>query len=165
MWYFLNWHFKSNIGRSKIFNRVLSRLIGWRVVLISFCNLFCIFPSFEIISTNYSYHQIENSLKTHNKGTSLVVWWLRLCLPVQKVRAGFLVRQLRSHMPSRPKKPEYKQLKQYCNKLNEDFKMSHIKKKSSKIRSMDTQVPYNIKWHSIIGPPYLWLQNLQMLED
>ena len=64
----------------------------------------------------------------NRQGTSLVVQWLRLHLPMQGVRDHSLVRELRSHMPHRQKAKKYKQ-KQYCNKFNRDFKMVHIKKK------------------------------------
>ena len=39
-----------------------------------------------------------------SSGTSPVVWWLRLRLPVQRVQVRSLVRKLRSHMP-RGQKP------------------------------------------------------------
>ena len=63
-------------------------------------------------------------------GTSLVVQWLRLYLPVLGVQIQSLVRELRSHMPhgQKGKKEDIKQ-KQCCNKFNKDFKMVHIKKK------------------------------------
>ena len=38
------------------------------------------------------------SIKNKNSGTSLVVQWLRLHLPMQRVWAGSLVRELRSHV-------------------------------------------------------------------
>ena len=41
--------------------------------------------------------------KLVNTGTSLVVCWLRLCLPMQGVQVRFLVGKLRSHMPVAPK--------------------------------------------------------------
>lgn len=60
-------YFKSKIGRYQIFNSGLPTLIRRRVVLVSFNNLFFLFPSFEIMGTNYSYHQKQPSLKAHNK--------------------------------------------------------------------------------------------------
>ena len=46
---------------------------------------------------------IPNALGVFNlkkqQGTSLVVRWLRLCLPMQGVWVRTLVRELRSHMP------------------------------------------------------------------
>ena len=36
--------------------------------------------------------------KTPTLGTSLVVQWLRLCLPMQRVWVRSLVRELRSHV-------------------------------------------------------------------
>ena len=41
-------------------------------------------------------------------GTSLVVRWLRLRLPMQGVRFRSLVRELKSHMPRGQKNPKYK---------------------------------------------------------
>ena len=38
-------------------------------------------------------------LKIFSLGTSLVVWWLRLCLPTQGGVGLSLVRELRFHMP------------------------------------------------------------------
>ena len=38
------------------------------------------------------------SLKTNPLRTSLVVWWLRIRLPMQRVWVRPLVRELRSHM-------------------------------------------------------------------
>ena len=55
------------------------------------------------------------------QGTSLAVQGLNLCLPMQGIWVLFLVRQLRSHMPHWPKNQNTDQ-KQYCNKLNKDFK-------------------------------------------
>ena len=64
-------------------------------------------------------------------GTSLVVQWLRLCLPMQGVWVRSPVRELRSHMARDQKNQNIKQ-KQYCNKFNKTFKMVHIKKKNLK---------------------------------
>ena len=65
-----------------------------------------------------------------NGGTSLVVQWLRLRLPIQGVQVRSLVGNLRSHMPRSQKT---KKQKQYCNKFNKDFKNGpHQKKKSLK---------------------------------
>ena len=44
-------------------------------------------------------------------GTSLVVQWLRLHLPMQGVWVQSLVAELRSHMPPGQKKTEHKQQK------------------------------------------------------
>ena len=40
-------------------------------------------------------------------GTSLVIQWLRLCLPMQRLWVQSLVGELRSHMPQ-AKKPKHK---------------------------------------------------------
>ena len=51
-------------------------------------------------------------------GTSLVVQWLRIHLPMHGVCVQSLVRELSSHMPC------YQKIKQtqYCNKFNKDLK-------------------------------------------
>ena len=41
---------------------------------------------------------LQACFKTTRLGTSLEVWWLRLCLPVQRVRVQSLFGELRSHM-------------------------------------------------------------------
>ena len=46
---------------------------------------------------------------------------------MQGVQVQSLLGKLRSHLACGQKKQSIKQ-KQYCNKLNEDFKMFHIKK-------------------------------------
>ena len=48
--------------------------------------------------------QVSVFVKSDQTGTSLVVQWLRLCLPVQGVQVRSLVRKLRSHMPLSEKK-------------------------------------------------------------
>jgi len=63
----------------------------------------------------------ESVKRQSHVGTSLVVQWLRLCLPMQGVWVGSLVEELGSHMPSAKKKQNIKQ-KQYCNKFNKDTK-------------------------------------------
>jgi len=65
-----------------------------------------------------------------SQGTSLGVQWVRLCLPVLSVWVQSLVRELRSHMKPRS---QNKKQKQYCNKLNKDFKNDpHQKEKKKK---------------------------------
>ena len=49
------------------------------------------------------------------------VWWLRLHLPMQRVRVQSLVGELRSHVPCDQKTKTEKQ-EQYCNQFNKDFK-------------------------------------------
>ena len=60
-------------------------------------------------------------IKKKFRGTSLVVQWVRLHLPMQGVRAPSLVEELRTHMPHGQKNQNIEQ-KQYCNKFNKDFK-------------------------------------------
>ena len=56
-------------------------------------------------------------------GTSLVVQWLRLRLPMQRVQIRCLVRDLRSHMPRGQKtKTKHKTQKHYCNRFNKLLK-------------------------------------------
>ena len=64
----------------------------------------------------------ESVKRQSHVGTSLVVQWLKLCLPMQGVRVGSLVEELGSHMPSAKKNQNIKQ-KQYCNKFNKDTKI------------------------------------------
>ena len=46
------------------------------------------------------YRQFEAKTEVKNTcGDSLVVQWLRLCLPMQGVQVRTLIRELRSHMP------------------------------------------------------------------
>ena len=63
---------------------------------------------------------------------SLVVQWLGLCLPMQKMWVQSLVGKLKSHIPQGLKNQNMKQ-KQYCNKFNKKNlkKMIHVKKKKS----------------------------------
>ena len=55
-------------------------------------------------------------------GTSLVVQWLRLCLPMQGVQFQSLVMELRSHMAHAAKTPKHKQQKKYCKNSIKDLK-------------------------------------------
>ena len=59
--------------------------------------------------------------------TSLVVWWLRICFPMQEMQVRSLDRELRCLKATKLK---HKKQKQYCDKFNTDFKMVHIKKKN-----------------------------------
>ena len=71
----------------------------------------------------------RNPEKIHKKlarGTSLVVPWLRLLLPVLSVQVQSLVELLRSHMPQDQKTQNIKQ-EQYCNQFNKLFKWSTSK--------------------------------------
>ena len=44
-------------------------------------------------------HPVWHLLPDCTYGTSLVVQWLRFCLPMQGLQVQSLVRELRSHMP------------------------------------------------------------------
>ena len=73
-------------------------------------------------------HTDLNTVKTNATGTSPVVQWLRLHLPVQEMHVWSLIGQLRSHMPG-GQNNQNKKKEQYRNKFNKDFKkMIHIKK-------------------------------------
>lgn len=60
-------------------------------------------------------------------GTSLVVQWLRLHLPMRAVWVRPLIKELRSQVPHGQKAKQTKKAikkknqKQYCNKSNNDF--------------------------------------------
>ena len=58
------------------------------------------------------------------RGTSRVVPWLRVCLPIQGIQVWSLVREIRSHMPCSQKKNKNQNTKQkwYCNKFSKDCK-------------------------------------------
>ena len=63
--------------------------------------------------------------------TSLVVWWLRLCLPMQKVRVQSLVGDQRSHVPV-TKKPKQRNRSNIVTSSIKTLKMVYIKKKAFK---------------------------------
>ena len=70
-------------------------------------------------------------------GTSLVVQWLRLRLPVQPVRVRSLVGELRSHMPQGPKTKTENRSNSVTNSVK-TLKMVHIKKNlKKKIKILD----------------------------
>ena len=85
-------------------------------------------------------------------GTSLVVQWLGLGLPMQGVRVPSLVRELRPHMQRQSIKHRNKQTKKnikqkhYCNKFNKDFKNSPHLKKKKKLRKKCLKVVKQIIW-------------------
>ena len=76
-------------------------------------------------------------MQKEEEGNSLDIQWLRLLLPMQGVGVRSLVAELRSHMPPGQKKRNIKQ-KQYCYKLNKEFKMFRIKK-SQETREKEVQ--------------------------
>ena len=59
-------------------------------------------------------------------GTSLVIQWLRLCLPMLRVQVRPLIKELRLHMPHGQKKQTEAILQQIQYKTF--FLMVHIKK-------------------------------------
>ena len=65
------------------------------------------------------------SISTLPTKTSLMIQWLGLRLPMQRVRVGSLVEELKSQIPqaSPPKNQNIKQ-KQYCNEFNKELKNS-----------------------------------------
>ena len=83
----------------------------------------------------------------HVLGTSLVVQWLGLCLPLQGVWVPSLVGKLRCHMPHGQKaKQNSRKLfvsikqKQYCNKFNKDVKNGshHTKRTYSRLYLLES---------------------------
>jgi len=71
-------------------------------------------------------------------GNSLVVQWLRLCLPMYGVQVRSLIGDLRSHIPC-SQNQNIKQ-EEYCNQFNKDlkngthfFKNLKIKKNVAKV--------------------------------
>ena len=63
----------------------------------------------------------SKSLCKSTSETSLAVQWLRFCLPKEGLWVWSLVRQLRSHMPRKPKNQNIKQ-EYYCNKFIKNLK-------------------------------------------
>ena len=63
----------------------------------------------------------SSTFKSQLTWISLVVQWLRLCLPMQGVWVLSLFGELRIHVPRGPKYQDMKQ-KQYCNKFSKDLK-------------------------------------------
>ena len=61
----------------------------------------------EILNRQRDYMELQLrreiwvGIKNVGVGTSLVVQWLRICLPMQGMRVRSLVGELRSHMPRR----------------------------------------------------------------
>ena len=66
----------------------------------------------------------SQAIKNNVEGTSLVIQWLRLHLPMQEVWVQPLVGELGSHIPHGQKKKKKQSIKQkqYCNKFNKDKK-------------------------------------------
>ena len=58
-----------------------------------------LFSQYRSVRRKISQSLKSSAFKTSGLGTSLVVQWLRPCLPMQGVRVRPLVRELRSHMP------------------------------------------------------------------
>ena len=72
-------------------------------------------------------------------GTSLVVLWLRLCLPMQGEGVQSLVRELRSHVPHGQKIKTQNRSNTVANSIKA-LKMVHIKKKKQKKTSKKKKV-------------------------
>ena len=66
------------------------------------------------------------------QGTFLVVQWLRLHFPMQRVWVQSLFGEVRSHMPQGQKKNKKQKTKQHCKKFNKDLKNGPLKKKKRK---------------------------------
>ena len=83
------------------------------------------FPEVSELALIWAWKGRYISIDKEEEDTSLVVQWLKLCLPVQRAWFWSLVRELRSHMPHGQKKPKTEQNikhRQYYNKFNKDIK-------------------------------------------
>ena len=79
-------------------------------------------------------------------GTALVIQWLSLHLPVKGTWVQSLEEEQRSHMPQGQKNQNIKQ-KQYCNKVNKDFKNGpHLKILKRKKKGFSTAM---FSWSSL----------------
>ena len=81
-------------------------------------------PDLHQLGCGAQIHGESLKFKESNKkmqGTSLVIQWLRLFLPMQREWVQSLVGELRTHKCC-GQKNEYVIQKQYCNEFNEDFK-------------------------------------------
>ena len=66
-------------------------------------------------------------------GTSLIVQWLRLLLPMHRMPVWSLVRELKSHMPCGQKNQNIKNRSKIVTKSIKTLKMVHIKKKKMRM--------------------------------
>ena len=114
------------------------------------------------VDIQFLQHHLLKKKKKDYSVTSLVVQWLRLRLPRQRMWVRSLVREISSHMPRRQKNQNIKQ-KQYCNKFNKDFKNGpHQKKKSlKKDYSLFTELSWNLCQNQLTKNVriYLWTLN------
>lgn len=90
---------------------------------------------------SFSSHQ---DLRNSCPGTSLVVQWSRLCLPMQRVWIPYPIRKLRAHM-LHGQKTETKQ-KRHCNKFNQVLK---TKKQTAALLN---QTPINTQCSNKVPP-------------
>ena len=88
-------------------------------------------------------------------GTSLVVQWLRLGLPMQGVGVQSLVRELRSHVPHGQKIKTQNRSNTVANSIK-TLKIFHIKNKNLKKKNckLETEIPFQMIFN---------LKKLQML--
>ena len=101
-------------------------------------------------------------VKMNHGGISLVVQWLRLCLPMQRGVCSSPVEDLRSHISLGQKSQNIKQ-KQYYNKFNKYFKkISTSKKKIYKNNSNFKQslISFITLWK---GGSFIWRLGLHYL--
>ena len=76
-----------------LFDVKLNTLVSTKLVKSEDSKTICVCACYSFLfsgSSRWSKNQIP--------GTSLVVWWLRICLVMQGTQVGSLVRELRSHM-------------------------------------------------------------------
>ena len=96
----------------------------------------------------YLFHFTLRSLVLRNNSpaTSLVIQWLRLCLPKQGVGLWSLVRELRTHMPL-SKKQNINNRSNIVIKYNKSFKKGPLPKKKKKLKKETTlQTPLRVRY-------------------
>ena len=96
-------------------------------------------------------------VKNRYRGTSLLVQWLRLHLPMQGVQVQSLARELGSHMPCGRKTKTWNRNNILTNSIK-TLKMVHIKKK----KRTDTETSYcfhfmdeetEVQWDWVVAKP------------
>ena len=101
-----------------------------------------LFSQYRSVRRKISQSLKSLAFKTSGLGTSLVVQWLRPCLPMQGVRVRPLVRELRSHMPLGQKARN----NTVTNSIK-TLKMVHILKKKKKNQGCIEQFLFWVQTH------------------
>ena len=89
---------------------------------------------------------INHFLKKVLVGTSLVVQWLRVCLPTQGMKVPSLVGEPRSHMPHNQKTKNMKNRSSIVADSVKTLQMAHIIKKMFKERHCWLSILYTVVW-------------------